>query len=97
MRTSVFWRHVPIQILFLIVISTFHTFVHASFSTLDVYVPEQCDTVAKAGDHVLMEYRILFANGSSGATVKKPGQLYHILMDDSVSCKCLFGVDETCN
>jgi len=53
------------------------------YTTEDVYVPVQCDSIAKAGDHLLLEYVITFSNGTLAAEHKSPEQLYHILLDMS--------------
>jgi hypothetical protein len=55
------------------------------YSTEDVFVPTQCDSIAKLGDHLLIEYTVAFANGSTAASQKAPSQLYHVLLDKSVS------------
>ena len=54
------------------------------YSTEDVFVPVQCDSVAKPGDHLLLEYSIVLANGTITSYLKAPSQLYHILLDKSV-------------
>ena len=57
---------------------------YADFDIRDEFIPEQCDQIATAGDHLLIEYDIVFANGTKGAALKEPSQLYHILLDLSV-------------
>lgn len=54
------------------------------FSTEDIFVPPECESIAKPGDHILLEYNVLFANGSSGASLKQPSQLYHVLLASTV-------------
>ena len=54
-----------------------------AYTTEDIFVPEQCDSIAKAGDHLLIEYSVTLANGTSGASLKAPDQLYHVLVDAS--------------
>ena len=53
------------------------------YTTEDVFIPAQCDSIAKAGDHLLLEYVIAFSNGTVAAEHKSPEQLYHILLDMS--------------
>mmetsp|Transcript_44126 Transcript_44126/g.32112 ORF Transcript_44126/g.32112 Transcript_44126/m.32112 type:complete len:320 (-) Transcript_44126:56-1015(-) len=47
------------------------------YKTEDIFVPSDCDKVAGPGDHVLMEYRMYFANGSLATSVTKPSLLIH--------------------
>lgn len=58
---------------------------YSDFSTEDIFIPAQCDSIAKPGDHLLLEYTAKFANGSTASYLKKPSQLYHVLLDQSVS------------
>jgi hypothetical protein len=55
------------------------------YTTEDVFVPTQCDSFAKPGDHLLLEYSIYLANGTVTSSLKSPSQLYHILLEKSVS------------
>lgn len=55
----------------------------ASFLVEDVFKPEKCDVLAKDGDHVLLEYEVIFANGTAGASLKAPSQLYHVSLNNS--------------
>jgi hypothetical protein len=55
------------------------------FSTEDIYVPAQCDSVAKPGDHLLLEYEVRLANGTVTASLRAPSQLYHVLLEKMVS------------
>jgi hypothetical protein len=51
----------------------------------DIFIPTECESVAGAGDHLLIEYSVHFSNGTEGAYLRKPSQLYHILLDTKVS------------
>lgn len=51
----------------------------------DIFIPAECESVAAPGDHVLLEYAIRFRNGSAGAYLKRPSQLFHVLLDNKVS------------
>ena len=54
------------------------------FTSEDLFIPDQCDAIAKAGDHLLIEYSITYSNGSTGANLKRPAQLYHVLLESKV-------------
>jgi len=41
-------------------------FLDAAVETTDKYIPAQCDSFAKPGDHLLFSYAFTFANGSAG-------------------------------
>ncbi len=62
-------------------------FVAASqvFYTEDINIPSECEQIVTSGDHLLLEYTIRFANGSEGSSVKRPSQLFHIIVDPTVS------------
>ena len=62
---------------------------YSDSTTEDVFIPTQCDSIAKPGDHLLLEYTVLFNNGTVASHLKRPSQLYHILLDKSVSDYCL--------
>ena len=64
------------------------------FRIEDVFIPDNCESVAKPSDHLLIEYEIQFHNGSIGSNTKKPQQLYHIQLDlnDSPIVKALKGM-----
>ncbi len=57
----------------------------SDFVTEDIFIPTECVKIAKPGDHILLEYAVLFSNGSTGASLKRPSQLYHVLLESSVS------------
>ena len=61
------------------------------FTTEDINIPSECESIVSGGDHLLLEYEILFANGTKGAAVKRPSQLYHIIADPTVSKYYLHG------
>jgi hypothetical protein len=54
------------------------------YTTEDIFIPAQCDSVAKPGDHLLLEYEVRFGNGTISSSLRRPSQLYHILLDKSV-------------
>lgn len=60
---------------------------YTDYEINDIYIPENCEQIAKQGDHLLLEYEITFSDGSFGASLKQPDQLYHILLDISVRTK----------
>ena len=57
---------------------------YTDYTTHDVYVPTQCDSVAKAGDHLLLEYRVVLSNGTVTSSLKAPSQLFPVLLEASV-------------
>lgn len=51
------------------------------YTTEDVHVNSgECTQPAQFGDHVLLEYSILLANGSFGSVLKRPSQLFHTIL-----------------
>jgi hypothetical protein len=48
------------------------------YFTEDVFVPKDCVKIAKAGDHLLIEYTVVFENGTYGPSLTQPEQLYHV-------------------
>jgi hypothetical protein len=54
------------------------------YFTEDVFVPKDCAKIAKAGDHLLIEYTVVFENGTYGPSLTQPEQLYHVLLESSV-------------
>jgi hypothetical protein len=54
------------------------------FTTEDVFIPDECESIAKPGDHILLEYTVVFANGTEGSSLKRPAQLYHVLLESTV-------------
>lgn len=55
------------------------------YTSEDVFVPANCNKIASPGDHMLLEYSVVYANGTNGAYVRRPNQLYHVLLESSVS------------
>jgi hypothetical protein len=49
----------------------------------DVFVPEDCTSFASNSDHLLIEYEASDQEGTIGKSVKSPGQLQHLVVDDS--------------
>ena len=57
---------------------------YTDYTIEDVFIPAQCDSIAKPADHLLLEYTIVFENGTIASYLKRPSQLYHVLLDKSV-------------
>jgi hypothetical protein len=49
----------------------------ADYHTKDTFIPYECDRVVGLGDHVLLEYRAYFANGTLTTSHTKPSILLH--------------------
>eukprot|EP01039_Chlorochromonas_danica_P001551 gene1549-1689_t len=47
----------------------------------DVFFPVDCEKVAQAGDHVLLEYSVVLSNGTISHRVGAPNQFYHAILD----------------
>ena len=58
---------------------------HLSCAVLveDNYIPEDCTSFASTSDHLLIEYEARDKEGVIGKSVKAPGQLQHLVVDDS--------------
>ena len=54
------------------------------YKTEDLFVPDECDSVVKSGDHLLLEYEVIFKNGTRGSQLKRPSQLFHVIVDPTV-------------
>jgi hypothetical protein len=54
-----------------------------SFKTEDIYVSSTCDAIAEAGDHLLLEYTAIYANGTVAEELKEPEQLFHVYLEFS--------------
>lgn len=78
------WLIGALAVLGLSAIGVFGASDFTDFTTEDVFVPTQCDSVAKHGDHLLVEYSIAFANGTVASSQQAPMQLYYTLLDKSV-------------
>ena len=50
----------------------------------DIYVPDNCDSFAQPGDHVLVEFEIFYSNGTVAQHVKRPDQLVHFVVQEGV-------------
>jgi hypothetical protein len=55
------------------------------YEVKDLFVPNECESVAGAGDHLLIEYSVHFSNGTDGAYLRKPSQLFHLILDSKVT------------
>lgn len=77
---------VPIILKFLL---TFSVIIDLSrsveYQMFDILIPESCESIAAPGDHILIEYEVKLSDGSIGSFVKRPQQLFHIILDTSVS------------
>jgi len=60
-----------------------------SFNFVDVYVPDHCDYIAQPTDHLLIEYKLIFANETEVKYIKNTGQLFYVKLDVSVTFKLL--------
>lgn len=49
----------------------------------DIYIPEDCSSFASTSDHLLLEYEASDKQGVIGKSVKSPGQLQHLVVDES--------------
>lgn len=56
----------------------------AALNVDDVFFPADCEQVAKPGDHILLEYRVILPNGTISHSLAPPNQLYHVLLDQWV-------------
>ena len=52
-----------------------------TFTFDDEYTPENCDKIAKAGDHILVTYQTWFTNGTAGPGHPKYTQPLHTILD----------------
>jgi hypothetical protein len=57
----------------------------SDYQVEDIYIPSDCEKITKAGDHLLLEYAISFFDGTNGASLKRPAQLYHLTLSATVS------------
>lgn len=53
------------------------------FSVEDVNTPQECDNIAKVGDHLLVEYSVIFQNSSVGYSVESPESLFHFILEQA--------------
>jgi hypothetical protein len=49
----------------------------------DIFIPEDCSSFASTSDHLLLEYEASDTEGTIGKSVKSPGQLQHLVVDES--------------
>jgi len=57
----------------------------AAVEQKDIYIPSQCDSVAKPGDHLLISYSFTFANGSTGPHSVPYSQPLHMILAEHSS------------
>lgn len=63
----------------------------------DIFIPENCDSIAEQMDHLLIYYSFIFANNTIGLSLESPNQLFHIQlsnMDEMPVLKYLKGMCE---
>lgn len=53
-----------------------------SFETEDIWTPGDCDSVVKPGDHLLLEYSLLFENGTTAVTLAAPSPLLYTTVSE---------------
>jgi hypothetical protein len=62
-----------------------HTVLTVKYEFEDVFVPsDECEVFVQPNDHVLIEYDIIFQNGSVPTSVHRPDQLFYFQADGSV-------------
>lgn len=49
----------------------------------DIFIPEDCSSFATTSDHLLIEFEASDKDGVIGKSVRSPGQLQHLVVDDS--------------
>lgn len=76
---------VPMVLMLLLVFCLQIDSLDTTYTIEDVFIPDNCDSIAKPTDHVLIEYEVLFQNGSTGLSSKKPEQLFHFVVESTVS------------
>jgi hypothetical protein len=67
-----------------------------TYRTEDLFVPDQCESVVGPGDHLLLEYEVNFKNGTKGSYLKKPFQLFHIIVNMADESPVLASVKGMC-
>ena len=94
---------IPCALLF-VTFSSFSKYCQASsdvqtrlwhFEFEDLFVPDSCDEIANVGDHLLLEFEVLFQNGSTAAAIKRPQNLKHVVLDSSVSYSFFYSLLST--
>lgn len=80
MSTTTFLKFIVVLLATFVLASAVET----DYDVEDVYVPPDCDGIATIGDHLLLEYAVHFSNGTTGASLKKPSQLFHLVLDNKV-------------
>jgi hypothetical protein len=74
----------PLSVYFLLCFFFVSSLGSKHFTTEDVFIPDECESIAKPGDHILLEYTVVFANGTEGSSLRRPAQLYHVLLETTV-------------
>jgi hypothetical protein len=55
----------------------------SSYETEEIFNPNDCEKIAQPGDHLLIEYSMVFENQTTFASVAAPDPHFHILLDFS--------------
>ena len=67
-----------------------------SVRTEDIFVPANCEHIAEQGDHLLIDYQFIFANGSVGASATVPNQLFHMQLGNQDDLPITRGLKGMC-
>lgn len=67
-----------------------------SFEIEDIYVPENCEVIAKPSDHLLIEYVATFSNGTEINKIVKPAPLFHIHLLEAIDMPIYRGLKGMC-
>eukprot|EP01037_Dinobryon_pediforme_P029525 gene29525-33199_t len=70
--------------------------VAANYRTQDIFIPYECDRVVGPGDHVLLEYRAYFSNGTLATSHTKPSILIHAQVTAQEDLPVLQALKGTC-
>ena len=72
-------------VLLLASLALFSQGIDEEYTVEDLFIPSECERVAGNGDHLLLEYAVQFLNGTEGAYLRRPSQLFHVMLDSKVS------------
>lgn len=53
-----------------------------SFETADLFIPTDCESVVKPGDHLILQYELIYENGTTAYNVAPPSQLLHVTVSE---------------
>jgi hypothetical protein len=55
-----------------------------TYTVEDVFIPDDgCESFARSGDHVLIEYDIYHQNGTVASSAHRPDQLFYLQVNDA--------------